>query len=95
MTSETRTTIDAGDILAVETQCSACGARLSRTVKEYRGELFGCQNCGAQWSHLSEDFKRLGGFVGYLRWLTDRTQSADFPFKIRLEIAQPMPKDKP
>ena len=95
MTNETKTTIEPGDVVAVDIECLACATRLSRPLKEYRGELFGCQNCGAHWSHLSEDFKRLGAFVQYLRWLNDRTKTAELPFKVRLEIAQPAVKDKP
>ena len=95
MTSETKTTIEPGDVLAVEIECSACGARLSRTVKEYRGELSACQNCGAQWSHLSDDFVRLGNFIKLLRVLANQAHGGEFPLKVRFEIAQPALKERP
>lgn len=95
MTSETKTTIEPADILAVELECSVCGTRLSRPVNEYRGEPSGCQNCGAHWGHLTTEFKYLANLVMILRLLSERMAQKDgFPFKVRFEIASPTRREQ-
>lgn len=96
MTSETRITIDPGDILAIEIECVACGSRIIRPVSDYRSKIYGCNNCNASWEHLRTEFLQLSNLINQLRFFAEKqTEKDGLPFRLRFEIAEQKPKVKP
>jgi hypothetical protein len=96
MTSETKTTIEPGDILTIEIECTVCGARSVRLVGDYRSEPYGCVNCNARWGHLESEFKQLSQLVMMIRFFATRQATKDaLPFRLRFEIAEQKRKVQP
>jgi len=91
MTVETKTSIEPGDVLTVQIECSGCGSRAIRSVNDYRNDPAGCSNCGARWGHLSNEFRQLAQLLNHLRFFA---AAKDLPFKLRFEIAEQKRKDQ-
>ena len=96
MTSEVKTTIEPGDILTIEIECTVCGSCATRMVSDYRGKIFGCNNCNAIWEHLSTEFNQLSQLVNLIRFFAVKQTAKDgLPFRLRFEIAEQKRKDQP
>lgn len=90
MTSETKTTIGPEDVLAIELECTRCGTRVSRLLRDYHSDPHGCPNCGDRWHHLTQEFGEMSRLVMALRMFADKCSgNSALPFRMRMEIAQP------
>lgn len=93
MVSELRTTIEPGDITAIEIECAKCHARHVRRVNAWHGTLLACANCNHPWMVPgSTDGKKLELLIGSLAALREFAESDQpQPYTIRLEIRNPKP----
>lgn len=92
MTSQTRTTIEPSDILAIELECRTCSSRSIKPVKAWQNEDGVCRNCGASWPQLrSPEFQKLSKFVTAINDVVGLNELKDIPFTIRLEL---LPEDE-
>lgn len=90
MTSETKTTIEAVDVKAIELQCVKCGIRVSHSIERWNIEFHKCPNCNSGWEMEHQKlFVAVRDMVLGLRLLADPKQSEGNPFRIRLEIVEP------
>jgi DNA-directed RNA polymerase subunit RPC12/RpoP len=86
MTVETRRTIELRDILAIEYECSQCGAKTIRTLNEKHAIPGMCGNCSATWIvDGSQEHRDLIVFVNTLR--TFPKSSVNAHVRIKLEVA--------
>jgi hypothetical protein len=83
MTRETRTTIELGDIAAIEFECTQCHSRTTRLLDKWNQSPASCGNCGEQWmlTH-SGDFKSIDTLANLIRTFSSHAM----PFTMRLEI---------
>jgi len=88
MTVEKRTTIEPGDIITVEVKCSVCESRVTRRIEDYRNEPTGCANCGASWTYLAQEWRRLSQFVNMLRLFAAAQTAKDSPYTLRFGLAE-------
>lgn len=89
MTTETRTTIEPGDIIAIEFECVKCHARTIRPFNNWLQDPSGCNNCGEQWMlQHSGDFKNLQQLIGLVRAFSDFPDGDGRPFKLRFELSK-------
>jgi hypothetical protein len=96
MTSEMRTTIEPGDIRAIEMECLGCGFRAIRTLLKQFDGFDVCPNCKTSWPvRNSIAFSAFAEYVETLRKLSDLKKDKDFPFVIRFELAENLPKVSP
>jgi predicted RNA-binding Zn-ribbon protein involved in translation (DUF1610 family) len=96
MTSETRTTIQLSDIKAVEFECVRCHHRLVRPIGTWQTPVFACPECGETWASYRNTLDFLSKTASQLsRTASIDTPGNDSPFIVRLEIAQPKPKEQP
>ncbi len=92
MTVEKRTTIDPGDILAVEIECVKCRHRLYKPVGLWSNENRACPNCGYAWMQHQEFLKKLQDLVYQVGGLSEsQLKESQSPFRIRLEIRGEQP----
>ncbi|HEX3661646.1 MAG TPA: hypothetical protein VHU89_09460 [Acidobacteriaceae bacterium] len=87
MTSETKTTVEPEDILAVELECAECHARFSRPLRAYKADPQECPNCHAVWS--SQDLGELRDIAYKLATFTETAKRNLMKFRIRFEISHP------
>jgi hypothetical protein len=87
MTSETRTTIDPSDVVAIEIECTNCHVRQVRPLGAERGRLDNCPNCNETWMTLgSSDAKNIFYLIQSLNDLKSLMESGKTPYRIRLEV---------
>jgi hypothetical protein len=88
VTSETRTTIEASDIKAIEIRCSNCGLRTIWQLKEWNDGFQKCAHCGSPWPiHKSQSYQAMSKAIGGIRELASVKDDKEIPFTIRFEIA--------
>jgi|ERR1017187_7214904 transcription elongation factor Elf1 len=86
MTVETRHTIELQDILAIEYECSHCGAKTIRTLNEKHAIPAMCGNCSAMWIvDGSQEHRDLNMFVNTLRSFPKSSVNAHL--RVKLEVA--------
>jgi hypothetical protein len=94
MTSEMRTTIEPGDIAAVELECKSC---LSRTIRPIGLALQGaekCPNCSAVWPvQLANELNQIEILGSMLSAVSKFKTNKAIPFTIRFELSEPLRKD--
>jgi hypothetical protein len=85
MTLETRTTIELGDIRAIEFECAACHARTAIPIEKFNQPPTRCSSCDSkQWLVMgSQDWEDIRRFVGAIRFFSNRAPET---FAIRIEI---------
>lgn len=85
MTLETRTTIELGDIKAIEFECAACHAKTTILIEKFTQSPTRCSSCDSkQWLiHGSQDWDSIKHFVEAIRFFSNRPPEA---FAIRIEI---------
>jgi hypothetical protein len=86
MTSEKRTTIECGDIKAIELECRKCHSKIIRPIGAWEVLITQCPSCNATWilPH-SQDSKNLTNLVNALA--VCRIQANDKqPYGVRFEI---------
>jgi hypothetical protein len=88
MTTETRTTIEPKDIMAVEIECAKCGFRTVRSVTNWLGDSMVCGNCQKSWDEHELMLKNIRDAVVLLRAVSLQTKE-NMPFNIRIEIRNP------
>lgn len=89
MAIESRTTIEPGDVVAVELECLRCHCRFACALDEWRIEPTGCRNCGASWGAFQDkEIKQLEHLLALLRVFGNLQAKEVLPFKLRFEIAQ-------
>jgi len=89
MTSEMRTTIEPGDVTALELQCSNCGARFGCSLDKWLVEPMGCANCHTSWGGHQNELQRVGQLRALLKVFAELQFKGALPFKLRLDITQP------
>lgn len=88
MTSETRTTIEATDITAVEIKCVNCGLRSIWQLQEWDNSFQKCSHCGAAWPiQKSFSYQALSSMIEGVRELSKIKGDKELPFTIRFEVA--------
>jgi hypothetical protein len=91
MTRETRTTIELGDINAVEIECTACHYRAVRPAGGvYPQNIMSCPGgCGALWTPYRDSLNTLREAVFQLKNFSAilSAQGNKPPFVVRLEIS--------
>ena len=90
MTTARRTTIDLGDILAVEIECDKCHHRIVRPANSiWQKDLFTCPGCGNTWTSYQDILNELRDSILSLRRVSDVLQSErKVPFDVRLEVSE-------
>jgi ribosomal protein L37AE/L43A len=90
MTTETRTTIQPEDILAIEVECSKCHSKVVRRLDQWGKKLFACSSCDADWMAYQDLLNRLAGLATQVRGFYDlETGERKAPFSVRFEIRNP------
>jgi len=93
MTSQTRTTIEPSDIIAIELECDLCKSRSIKPVKVWQNEDGICRNCGNGWAVTrAPEFQKLVQFVAAINDVIGLNEMKDIPFTIRLELLPEDPK---
>jgi hypothetical protein len=88
MTSETRTTIEATDVKAVELECVKCGFRTVWPLNQWNGRYVRCATCGESWPVLQNAlYDALGRVVTSLSEIAKADRAA-IPFRIRFELIE-------
>ena len=83
MTVETRTTIELGDINAVEFECKNCRTKTVRQLDKLQVPT-SCDNCGDRWFiDGNPESGELGFFIKKLQYYG----SHDFRYALRFQIA--------
>jgi hypothetical protein len=88
MTTETRTTIEPKDIMAVEIECAKCGFRTVRSVTNWLGDSKACANCRESWIVHESMLNNIRDAVALLRIVSLQTKEP-MPFSVRIEIRNP------
>jgi hypothetical protein len=88
VTSEIRTTIEPGDVLAIELECKNCQSRSIRPIERHLEGVEKCSVCGNVWPvALANELNQLKNLVSMLSAVTSLQEHRQMPFVIRLEIA--------
>ncbi|MGB8887391.1 MAG: hypothetical protein WCC87_11750 [Candidatus Korobacteraceae bacterium] len=86
MTIETRSSIELGDIVAFEMECSKCHARTIRKIVPQFDVPPKCGNCGAGWMmHGSAELNSLREFLTQLQSYIKTPPNQNFV--MRLEVS--------
>ncbi len=87
MTSEVRTTIEPGDVIAIELECKSCHSRSIRPIGRHMDSMERCATCGAAWpAILGNELTQFKALASMLAATEDLQGHKDMPFPIRLEI---------
>ena len=86
MTSETRTTIEPADFIAIEFECSECHHRLARPMGTWKSMIYACPDCGSNWSQFAGTMKYLANMASQLPKFTPPSEGEKWPFTLRFEI---------
>lgn len=89
MTIETRTAIEPKDILGIEIECSGCGYRCVRPIRNFHAVPIACPNCNKNWLAMRDEFARLEKLAYDIGLLSNRQDSS---VHLRFEIANPAPR---
>jgi hypothetical protein len=91
MTTETRTTIELGDVLAIEFECKKCGAKIAVPIEKFRQAPLRCAACDTQEAEQwlvangpESDHSRIGRLAQLIAQLSELKPEH---FAMRLEIA--------
>lgn len=89
MTTETRTYISVGDILAIEIVCSNCGASATRPIAKSQTLPTRCTNCGADFFDPEETaLKALETVLDRLSLLNRLELNERSRFSLRIQLAE-------
>ena len=83
MTTETRTTIELQDIIAIELECKLCGTKSTRKLDKNLVVPVICDNCRDQWMIGNSD--ELHALTSFFQELCRYTGNK-FKYKLRLQI---------
>jgi len=94
MTTETRITIEAKDVLAIEFTCPNCKTQVSIPLKSFSGPPIRCSFCNPevqkQWlTPGAADYTQLVQLVNALRAFAEPNVNGNLQFGLRLHIRQP------
>jgi hypothetical protein len=93
MTKQSKTTIEPGDIKAVEILCSECKSTISRSIENLQNNLPACPNCGISWMPYRQSLIHLADTVTRLRHLASLPLKNPQPtISIRFEL---IPDEQP
>jgi hypothetical protein len=85
MTTETRTTIELKDIIAVEMLCTKCGSRIVRPITLDNAVVTRCsRGCQVQW--FIEGSREHESLVNLLRLIHDCAQIKNDGYKLQFEV---------
>jgi predicted RNA-binding Zn-ribbon protein involved in translation (DUF1610 family) len=89
VTSETRTTIEASDIKALELECTKCGVRAIWKLEQCENPNFEkCAHCGTKWPFQKGfSYQALTSVITGMQELAKVKNDKEIPFMIRFEIA--------
>jgi hypothetical protein len=92
MTSELRTTIEPGDVLAIELECKSCHSRSIRLIGRHLDSMERCATCGAAWpATLGSELNQFKTLASMLAATADLQRHKDMPFTIRESANDPIP----
>jgi hypothetical protein len=86
MTTETKTFIELGDVIAIQFQCRKCGTTISRSVAESTKPIRECPTCQTLWAeHGTSEEKRVCNLALLIEQTKQSLEGRDFRFLLEIK----------
>jgi NAD-dependent SIR2 family protein deacetylase len=90
MTKQSKTTIEPGDITAIEITCTHCGTVVSQKIEQWQNNMPQCPTCNTSWMPHRQSLIYAGDIVMRLRHLAllpkeDPRPNISVRFEVRAE----------
>jgi len=89
VTTEQKTFISFGDLLALEFRCKAYRSSVTRPLKDWRQAPAVCGNCRAQWfTDGSEEHHLLEASVNMVKRMATADEGAKYVLRVEIKIGE-------